>query len=186
MKYKLLQTTTGEKIHIYDDVYASHKASKLLEFLELTLYRIGSRSVTTLQSNNENYLQCVFSEDDLLKFGILEYEETKQILEKHGLKKPDRYWTLLSTYLSQYQFHIDSKEKGDKTFLYYANIQWHKDWGGETLFCNDKGELEIAVEFKPNRVVIFDNHIEHKPATLAVQSYPYRHIFVAQFKGEKI
>ena len=43
----------------------------------------------------------------------------------------------------------------------------------------------MAVEFKPNRVVVFDNHIEHKPAPLSVQAYAYRHIFVAQFNNEK-
>jgi hypothetical protein len=178
---KILQTTTGEKIHIYDDVYPAHCFLKFHEFIEKSHYVTGGRSSTIEQGLKDNFLQCIFSEEDLENLSIMNREETKKILLEHNLEKPDRYWGLLSTHMSQYQYHVDNYAERNKTFLYYANCEWNKNWGGETLFCNNKGELEIAVEFKPNRVVVFDNHIEHKSASLSLISYPYRFIFTAQF-----
>ena len=73
-------------------------------------------------------------------------------------------WSLVSSPLSTYYYHTDSLEDSDEvTVLYYVNTRWDKNWGGETLFSNDLGECEIAVEYKPGRIVIFDSAIEHKP-----------------------
>jgi hypothetical protein len=178
---KMLQTTTGEKVHIYDDVYPPYCIEQFQNYIERSLYRIGVGSRVILQKMQENFFQCVYSEQDLENFCIMKREETKKILLEHNLEKPVNYWSLLSTHMSQYQYHTDANIEGGKTFLYYANCEWNKNWGGETLFCNNKGELEIAVEFKPNRIVVFDNYIEHKSAPLSLSSYPWRCVFVMQF-----
>lgn len=182
---KTLYTTTGEKIYIYDNVFSSYRIEQFQYFMEYSNYKTGTSSVLTQQKFPDNFLSCILSQEDLKRFSFLEMEETKQILLEHNLKYPDRYWFLMSTHMSQYQFHVDGRNIGDKTLLYYGNGKWDKNWGGETLFCNNKGEIEIAVEFKPNRIVLFDNHIEHKPAPLSLLSYPYRFIFVAQFSNYK-
>ena len=68
-----------------------------------------------------------------------------------------------------------------KTLLYYLNSRWDRNWGGETLFANNNGECELAVEYKPGRVVIFDGSIEHKPSAISMNADEYRFIFVIQF-----
>jgi hypothetical protein len=49
-------------------------------------------------------------------------------------------------------------DHGDKTALYYP-LQWKSDWGGSTYFRMDDTEEEI--QYKQNRLVIFDAGISH-------------------------
>jgi len=59
--------------------------------------------------------------------------------------------------------HRDSPpESKNVTVLYYGNLIWQPDWGGETIFYNDEGDAEIAVSPRPNRVVVSRGAILHK------------------------
>ena len=46
------------------------------------------------------------------------------------------------------------------TILYYANEKWDLNYGGETLFYNNK-EIISAVKIKPGRFVLFDSRLTH-------------------------
>jgi hypothetical protein len=63
-----------------------------------------------------------------------------------------------------------------------VNTRWDRNWGGETLFANDEGECEIAVEYKPGRVVLFDSLIPHKPSPVSMQADEFRFTFVIVMK----
>lgn len=180
---KTLTLSTGETIFIYDNVFEDYEIFKFQSFVENSHYKVGTVSFTVLQMERDSFLRCQFSEEDLNNFGI--FDSTNfQPIKKHFNTTLKNSWVVLSTHLSQYHFHTDDMKyngKSRKTMLYYVNNKWDKDWGGETLFCNSQGEVEIAVEFRPNRVVVFDNNLMHKPAPISLSSYPYRYCFVAQF-----
>ena len=61
--------------------------------------------------------------------------------------------------------HADDFEYFDKisyTILYYGNIKWDINYGGETLFYNPNNlEIISAIQPKPGRFVIFDSCIPH-------------------------
>lgn len=48
------------------------------------------------------------------------------------------------------------------TILYYGNLAWHADWGGETIFFNDKHDAELAVTPRPGRFVVSRGAILHR------------------------
>ena len=48
------------------------------------------------------------------------------------------------------------------TVLYYGNVTWHADWGGETLFYNDRHDAELAVTPRPGRIVVSRGAILHR------------------------
>jgi hypothetical protein len=48
------------------------------------------------------------------------------------------------------------------TALYYANSQWHPDWGGETIYYNDDEDAELAVLPRLGRLVIARGAILHR------------------------
>ena len=48
------------------------------------------------------------------------------------------------------------------TVLYYGNLRWDPDWGGETIFYDDAGDADVAVSPRPNRVVVSRGAIPHK------------------------
>jgi hypothetical protein len=49
-------------------------------------------------------------------------------------------------------------DHGDKTMLYFPNA-WNSEWGGSTFFKIDG--LKKEIEYKRNRLVIFDSSILH-------------------------
>jgi hypothetical protein len=62
-----------------------------------------------------------------------------------------------------YYAHRDSPEDSkDITVLYYANLDWQLDWGGETIFFKDDNDAVLAVSPRPGRVVVSRGAILHR------------------------
>jgi len=180
MTRKTLTTTTGDAIDIFDGVLDMNDMHRMHHFAGKSLFHTKGTSLSLYESRKDFFLRSSFSEQDAYNFGIFESEGYKKLVERYDIKfKPANYWMILSTHLSEYTYHPDNTHKGKRTLLYYINTHWDKNWGGETLFCNRHGEVEIATEFKPGRIILFDNHILHKPAPLTLSSIPYRFTFVA-------
>jgi len=59
------------------------------------------------------------------------------------------------------QAHADDPRPGHFTFLYYPMPEWNPDWGGETVFHHQGGEIALAVLPRPGRAVFFDGRILH-------------------------
>lgn len=57
--------------------------------------------------------------------------------------------------------NVPDRNAVPKTILIYMNDHWDKDWGGETSFFDDSGELIASVLPKKGRAVIFDGTVWH-------------------------
>jgi SM-20-related protein len=68
-----------------------------------------------------------------------------------------------SVYGDMYYAHRDcSVHRQHVTLLYYANLEWQPDWGGETIFYNDNEDAEVVVSPKPGRLVVARGAILHR------------------------
>jgi SM-20-related protein len=68
-----------------------------------------------------------------------------------------------AVYGDSYFVHRDSPEDSkDVTVLYYANLIWQPDWGGETIFYNDDSDAVLAVSPRPGRLVVSRAAILHR------------------------
>lgn len=68
-----------------------------------------------------------------------------------------------AVYGDSYYIHRDSPEGSkDVTVLYYANLIWQPDWGGETIFYKDDNDAVLAVSPRPGRVVVSRGAILHR------------------------
>ena len=68
-----------------------------------------------------------------------------------------------AVYGDSYYVHRDSPEgSNDVTVLYYANLIWQPDWGGETIFYNDDNDAALAVSPRPGRLVASRAAILHR------------------------
>jgi SM-20-related protein len=68
-----------------------------------------------------------------------------------------------AVYGDSYFVHRDSPEDSkDVTVLYYANLIWQLDWGGETIFYNDDNDAVLAVSPRPGRLVVSRAAILHR------------------------
>lgn len=177
---KSLTTSTGDVIDIYDNVFDKNELYRYHHFAGNSLFHTKGTSLSLYESRKDFFLRASFNDQDTHNFGIFKSPNYLRLVEKFGIQfVPEKCWMVLSTHLSEYTYHPDSTHLGSKSMLFYINTHWEQNWGGETLFCNRKGEVEIATEFKPGRLVFFDNHILHKPAPLTLSSIPYRFTFVA-------
>jgi hypothetical protein len=68
-----------------------------------------------------------------------------------------------SVYGDGYYLHRDC-EPGEQhvTALYYANLEWQPDWGGETIYYNDDEDAELAITPRPGRLVIARGALLHR------------------------
>eukprot|EP00927_Polykrikos_kofoidii_P062972 TRINITY_DN57786_c0_g1_i1.p1 TRINITY_DN57786_c0_g1~~TRINITY_DN57786_c0_g1_i1.p1 ORF type:complete len:289 (-),score=39.16 TRINITY_DN57786_c0_g1_i1:69-935(-) len=58
--------------------------------------------------------------------------------------------------------HRDSCDENHITVIVYPNPEWKCEFGGETIFYDESGEIAAAIEPRPGRVAIFQGCIMHK------------------------
>jgi hypothetical protein len=77
--------------------------------------------------------------------------------------RDQRAYVNSSVYGDSYFIHRDCPENENHvTALYYANLEWETDWGGETIFYNDAYDAELVVSPRPGRVVVARGAILHR------------------------
>lgn len=77
--------------------------------------------------------------------------------------------------------HIDNIDAKNRTVMFYTNREWHRDWGGETVFFDYDDNIIKAVAPKPGRVVSFDGRIPHSARAPQTSAYVPRYITVMKF-----
>jgi SM-20-related protein len=65
--------------------------------------------------------------------------------------RPQRAYINHSVYGDAYHTHRDLSAV---TVLYYANLLWETDWGGETIYFDDDYDAQIVVSPRPGRMII--------------------------------
>ena len=74
-----------------------------------------------------------------------------------------RAYVNCSVYGDGYYVHRDcAPQEPHVTALYYANLEWQPDWGGETIYYTDEEEAELAVMPRPGRLLIARGAILHR------------------------
>jgi SM-20-related protein len=74
-----------------------------------------------------------------------------------------RAYVNCSVYGDGYYVHRDcAAHEAHVTALYYANLEWKPDWGGETIYYNDHEDAELAITPRPGRLVIARGALLHR------------------------
>ena len=77
--------------------------------------------------------------------------------------RDQRAYVNSSVYGDSYYAHRDcSAHRRHVTVLYYVNLNWQVDWGGETIFYDDDYEPQVVVGPKAGRMVISRGAILHR------------------------
>jgi hypothetical protein len=89
-----------------------------------------------------------------------------------------------AAYGDDYHAQRDSPEDSKNvTVLYYANLTWERDWGGETIFYNDDNDAAMAVSPRPGRVVVSRSAILRRATVPARSCYEERYTIVYQLSS---
>jgi len=87
-----------------------------------------------------------------------------------------RAYVNCSVYGDSYYAHRDcAAQEQHVTALYYANLEWHPDWGGETIYYNDQEDAELAVTPRRGRLVIARGAVLHRGNVPARSCYEERY-----------
>jgi len=89
--------------------------------------------------------------------------------------RPQRAYVNHSVYGDLYRMHRDLSAT---TVLYYANLSWETDWGGETIYFDDNNDAQIVVSPLPGRLVVARGAILHR-ATVPTRDCPVERLTIA-------
>lgn len=182
MSSKILTLSTGQKIYIYDDVFDADECYMFNLFAQNSLFRCDYNSSTLNEHKTYAVLTSSFSDQDVDNFGIFKSKNFEKASEPlKGLTRQTSWLTLIKM-MPEVYYHCDAPEPHAMTLLFYANMQWDSNYGGETIICNSHGEPEYAIATKPNRIAIYNSNLMHKPSGLSPKSPPNRFTFVSIFK----
>jgi len=89
--------------------------------------------------------------------------QTVEMLFPNEKFTDQRAYVNCSVYGDAYYVHRDCAEfERHVTALYYANLEWQSDWGGETIYYNDEEDAEYAISPRPGRLVIARGALLHR------------------------
>lgn len=182
MLYKEFTTKNNKSIFIYDDLLGFQERMRLFQFILKSKYNIGggdNGQDVDIQTRN---MFSKWSNEDLIRSKFILHPEIKKLKSKFASDHEIFQTRVNLCSFSDYNnFHTDAE--GGFTLLYYANLEWDLRWGGLTLFSDDKvQDLELAVDFKPGRVIVFDSDIPHCVQAPTVMAPQYRYSLAIQFK----
>jgi Rps23 Pro-64 3,4-dihydroxylase Tpa1-like proline 4-hydroxylase len=87
--------------------------------------------------------------------------------------KPYRAYINHAAYGDMLFTHFDAQPQHQDFFtaLWYLCDAWDVEWGGETMFFDERGDALVAVTPRPGRLALFDGRIRHagrppNPSTL--------------------
>jgi SM-20-related protein len=150
----------GDKqIVVFDGLFPSDEITKLHQLLARLPYHLSEVDSPETRYNRNwaaNLPLPMASGTPILKKCVELAREfyADSPLELH------RVYVNFNRYGDMQYAHQDAQE--GVTALYYANAEWHEDWGGETIFYDDGREPVCAVAPKPGRLALFHPSILHR------------------------
>lgn len=88
--------------------------------------------------------------------------------------RDQRAYVNSSTYGDDYYIHRDNMEGRHVTLLYYCNLNWEPQWGGETIFYDENYDAQAVVSPKPGRLVASRGTILHRGSVPTRTCYEQR------------
>jgi len=163
---------------VVDNIFTYNEADKIFYCCFNSFYTLTRKSAA-YDVNSVPQLECHVTEKE---FTALPFMHNKKFLDTVAIHGTDlnitRARIICNNALEVCKLHVDGYENNDKTILYYANKNWDHEYGGDTIFANDAGETIATINYKPNRLVIFDAKIPHRSTAVSPAANQWRFTIV--------
>lgn len=172
----------NKKVWIFDNIFDFSKRTELYTYATTSLFKIDGSDNGLLELKNHLSLVSVYSSIDVHRMGIFDFIPD-DIKKKFNITLDTLSHAMINlcTPADRFHIHIDNYGKG-LTMIYYLNVNWNPEWGGDTLFLDeDAKEIQYVSQYKPGRLVLFDSSIPHliRPSTALAPHF--RFSFAAKF-----
>jgi hypothetical protein len=181
--YKNFTTSDNRIIHIFEDAVDYNFQTKIYNYVKNSLFTITGYDNGILE---ERHLTLISHYDvtDLEECGFLSGlpEEIKSLISPQEYNVTD---VLVNLCKPDDIFHIHSDDTTNNglTLIYYVNLKWQLEWGGDTVFLDSTSkEIEYTSKYSPGKFVLFDGGIPHliRPSTRLAPDY--RFTLAARFR----
>jgi SM-20-related protein len=173
----------GREIIVLDDVLPANEVQQLGESYERAPY------ARTELDGPEHAHARTFA----LDFSLEDFQQTALFRAMQGAV--DRHFP--GEEFTPHRSHMNLTVYGDLTFphrdghatrtdvtaLYFANPRWEREWGGELLFFDSRGDSLYAIRPRPGRLVLFRGSIEHRVGIPTRECYEARLTLACKFKA---
>lgn len=156
-------------IEIFDDVFDYNYSSVVWGFVKRSAFSLGWLDDEIQEHSSYVCMHSNYSDSDINNLGIVPKLLETPIAKYMDGSNPVKTVVNLSSSGQTFFEHTHPSEwsgsvinRSPKVLLYYPNLEWKREWGGETMFYTmDNKEIEMAVEYRPNRLVVFDGEHPH-------------------------
>jgi|TARA_R110000824_G_scaffold67074_1_gene173758 Rps23 Pro-64 3,4-dihydroxylase Tpa1-like proline 4-hydroxylase len=160
-------------IKIFDNFLPPDSCQVVWNTVSRSLFRIGWYDSDEPQHKAYPNIHSQYSFEDLQKLRILD-----TIIKKAKNKNiiADNYFRCMINLTKPMDVNFIHTHPDEIVALYYSNLTWNPEWGGETLFYKDnKKDILLSSPYVPNRLIIFSGTIPHtiKSQNLLGPSYRF-------------
>jgi len=165
--------SSGKQVHVYDGLLPAKLRDDFFEFVKKSAFFIGWHDADQDKAAKHECLYTYYTGEQTMAAGIMPFLQ-KSVVNEHinGMSLTKSIVNL--SVPSHCHFAHCHAEK--IVVLYYVNLDWEQHWHGETLFYSeDLKEIELAINYTPGRVVVFDASIPHsvRPQSHAADHYRF-------------
>ena len=154
-----------ENIQVFYNVFDDNEIKRIHGRLNTPRWQFGLAG----KPNTYRKFWCLELSNDPF-FTSLLFEKVQTVVSAKC--KLDRVFANGQTYGQDGDWHQDRGEKGNYTFVYYANLKWKPDWGGETDFLIDGKIYSVSPEY--NKAVFFPGDVTHRGLAPTRECYDLR------------
>jgi hypothetical protein len=176
----------NKKIWIFDNIFDFSKRTELYTYATSSLFKIDGSDNGLLELKDHLSLVSVYSPADVHRMGMFDFmpDEVKKEFNI-SLDTMSHAMINLCTPADRFHTHVDNYGKG-LTMVYYLNMNWDVEWGGDTLFLDETGkEVQYTSQYRPGRMILFDSSIPHLIRPSTVLAPHFRLSFAAKFVSKE-
>jgi hypothetical protein len=144
-------------IEVIDNSFSLAHRFDINEAVKKSVFRIGWADNT---DNAEHNIFSQWSPDDLNRIKFF-----KDFAGDHPLAdkmNPDKFLRCIVNNETTSNVHWTHTHINENVLLYYVNMEWKDEWGGETLFFDRSNrDIVFGSRFTPGRMIWFDGEHPH-------------------------
>ena len=162
-----------DEIKVYDNIFTHSQVACFYDFITKSNFTIGWPDTRIIEDQGIQFMHSNWSTEDVEKIGLLKKIKNKDLFKKINNRVPNKTVCNCSKFGEVYSPH--DHEKKD-VLLYYANLNWKRQWYGETLFYSeDLKNIIHAIPYIPGRIVWFNGAIPHsiRPSSSMAPQYRF-------------
>ena len=175
----------GYQIEIYDNIFTLSERVNFYNIISNSNFRLGWEDTNEIEYGNYKYFFSQYNSEDIERLGFYQaLGRCDEIYTKLNAYTPTKCIVNLSIPINTYFNHSHIE---DKVLLYYANIRWKEEWGGETLFYDDSlKNILFASPYVPGRIIVFDGSMPHTLRPQLGSAPHFRFTFTTFFTKDAI